>query len=446
MFFERKLYPELLQWKIGKYRKPLILQGARQTGKTSLIKHFGATQFLETAYFNFEERPELGQIFKDTKQVDRILHNLSMIYGKKIDSSTMLIVFDEIQACEEALNALKYFSENAPEYAIIAAGSLLGISLGSHKSFPVGKVEFLQLNPLTFFEYLKSKNLSLWHYAQTTTESLDALLPGFFVEFIDHFKTYMICGGMPEPALRMVETMDIYEVEKSMNQILGAYALDFSKHAEKTEALRIRYVWEAIPAQLAKENKKFMYQTIRQGARAREFEMAIEWLEQAGLIHRIPLCKKPSFPLSFYSDLSAFKIYMLDVGLLRIHTRLDPVIFKEGHRLFTEFKGALSENYILQSLTAQFDGLISYWASNGKAEVNFLLQYKDMIIPIEVKSSDNVTSKSLTVYAKEYSPRLRIRFSLKNLEYSPDGLLNIPIFLADHTRSFIDEIIKKELR
>jgi predicted AAA+ superfamily ATPase len=189
-----------------------------------------------------------------------------------------------------------------------------------------------------------------------------------------------------------------------------------------------------------------MYQTIRQGARAREFEMAIEWLEQAGLIHRIPLCKKPSFPLSFYSDLSAFKIYMLDVGLLRIHTRLDPVIFKEGHRLFTEFKGALSENYILQSLTAQFDGLISYWASDGKAEVDFLLQYKDMIIPIEVKSSDNVTSKSLTVYAKEYSPRLRIRFSLKNLEFSPDGLLNIPIFLADHTRSFIDEIIKKELR
>ena len=185
MFFERKLYPELLQWKIGKYRKPLILQGARQTGKTSLIKHFGATQFLETAYFNFEERPELGQIFKDTKQVDRILHNLSIIYGKKIDSSTMLIVFDEIQACEEALNALKYFSENAPEYAIIAAGSLLGISLGSHKSFPVGKVEFLQLNPLTFFEYLKSKNLSLWNYAQTTTESFDALLPGFFVEFIE---------------------------------------------------------------------------------------------------------------------------------------------------------------------------------------------------------------------------------------------------------------------
>ena len=212
---------------------------------------------------------------------------------------------------------------------------MLGISLGSHKSFPVGKVEFLQLNPLTFFEYLKSKNLSLWNYAQTTTESFDALLPGFFVEFIDHFKTYMICGGMPEPALRMVETMDMYEVEKSMNQILSAYALDFSKHAEKTEALRIRYVWEAIPAQLAKENKKFIYQTIRQGARAMEFEMAIEWLEQAGLIHRIPLCKKPSFPLSFYSDLSAFKIYMLDVGLLRIQTRLDPIIFKEGHRLFT---------------------------------------------------------------------------------------------------------------
>ena len=328
MFFERKLYPELLQWKIGKYRKPLILQGARQTGKTSLIKHFGATQFLETAYFNFEERPELGQIFKDTKQVDRILHNLSIIYGKKIDGSTMLIVFDEIQACEEALNALKYFSENAPEYAIIAAGSLLGISLGSHKSFPVGKVEFLQLNPLTFSEYLKSKNLSLWNYAQTTTESFDALLPGFFVEFIDHFKTYMICGGMPEPALRMVETMDIYEVEKSMNQILGAYALDFSKHAEKTEALRIRYVWEAIPAQLAKENKKFIYQTIRQGARAREFEMAIEWLEQAGLIHRILLCKKLSFPLSFYSVLSAYILYMLDVGLFLIKTMLDPIIFR----------------------------------------------------------------------------------------------------------------------
>jgi uncharacterized protein len=443
MLFERHLYADLLKWKDGQYRKPLILQGARQTGKTSLIRHFGKTEFAEMAYFNFEERPELNQVFQQTKQVERLLHNLSLIYGKKIDAAQTLIVFDEIQECEEALNALKYFSENAPEYAIISAGSLLGISLGTHKSFPVGKVEFLQLYPLTFSEFLKRKNRRLYDCAQNITAPFESLLEIFFSEFLDNFKAYMICGGMPEPALRMVETMDIFEIEKSLKQIQGAYALDFSKHAEKTEAIRIKYVWDAIPSQLARENKKFIYQTIRQGARAREYENAIVWLEQAGLVYRVPLCKKPEFPISFYSDLSAFKIYLLDIGLLRLQTKLDPIIFKEGNRLFTEFKGALSENYVLQSLTTQFESPLSYWTSDAIAEVDFLIQYQDKIIPIEVKSDENVRSKSLTFYANKYKPSLRIRYSLKNLEYK-DGLLNIPIFLADHTRRFVDLILNEQ--
>jgi uncharacterized protein len=443
MLFERNLYADLVKWKNGAYRKPLILQGARQTGKTSLIRHFGQTQFAEMAYFNFEERPELGQIFKQTKQVDRLLHNLSIIYGKKIEASQMLIVFDEIQECEEALNSLKYFSENAPEYAIISAGSLLGISLGTHKSFPVGKVEFLQLYPLTFNEFLKTKNPRLYAYAQSITAPFEPLLDDIFNEFVENFKAYMICGGMPEPALRMVETMDIYEIEKSLRQIQGAYALDFVKHAEKTEAIRIKYVWDAIPSQLARENKKFIYQTIRQGARAREYENAIVWLEQAGLVYRVPLCKKPEFPISFYSDLSAFKIYLLDIGLLRLQTKLDPLIFKEGNRLFTEFKGALTENYILQSLTTQFEAALSYWTSDGIAEVDFLIQYKDKIIPVEVKSGENVRSKSLAYYANQYAPSLKIRYSLKNLAYN-DGLLNIPIFLADHTRRFVDAVLNEQ--
>ena len=443
MLFERYLYADLIKWKNGQYRKPLILQGARQTGKTSLIRHFGATQFAETAYFNFEERPELGQIFKQTKQVERLLHNLSIIYGKKIDATRTLIVFDEIQECEEALNSLKYFSENAPEYAIISAGSLLGISLGTHKSFPVGKVEFLQLYPLTFHEFLKSKNLRLYNYAQSITTPFEPLLDSVFNEFVENFKAYMICGGMPEPALRMVETMDIAEIEKSLRQIQGAYALDFAKHAEKTEAIRIKYVWDAIPSQLARENKKFIYQTIRQGARAREYENAIVWLEQAGLVYRVPLCKKPEFPISFYSDLSAFKIYLLDIGLLRLQTKLDPIIFKEGNRLFTEFKGALTENYVLQSLTTQFDAALSYWTSDAVAEVDFLIQYQDKIMPVEVKSNENVRSKSLAYYANQYAPFLKIRYSLKNLEYN-NGLLNIPLFLADHTKRFVDLIIQEQ--
>ncbi len=439
MFFERNLYSDLLAWKHGKYRKPLIVQGARQTGKTSLIRYFGKTQFSDTAYFNFDERPELKQIFEQTKQVDRLLHNLSIIHGRKIDPTQTLVFFDEIQECEEALNALKYFSENASEYAIISAGSLLGISLGSQKSFPVGKVEFLKLYPLTFSEFLKARKPQLYAYLQTITP-FEPLLDAVFNECLDIFKSYMLCGGMPEPALRMVETIDMFEIEKSLRQIHTAYAFDFSKHAEKNEAVKINYVWEAVPSQLAKENKKFIYQTVRQGARAREYENALIWLEQAGLIYRVPLCKKPDFPLSFYSDLSAFKIYMLDIGLLRYQTKLDPLLFKEGNRLFSEFKGALTENYILQSLTPQFESGFCYWTSDAIAEVDFLIQYRNEIVPVEVKSGESVRSKSLAYYAKQYNPRLKIRYSLKNLEVN-DGLLNIPIFLADQTKRFMDEII-----
>lgn len=436
MEFARDLFSELVKWKNGKNRKPLILKGARQVGKTSLLKLFGKKEFQDVAYFNFEERPELKSNFQHSKEVNRILQNLSVIHGKKIMPQETLIIFDEIQECNEALNTLKYFCENAPEYAIAAAGSLLGITLGNKGGFPVGKVEFLTLYPLTFHEFLQSKSEKLYHYSKSIGD-LMPILDVFFNELMDLFKIYLISGGMPEPAKYMVTTMDISEVQKSLDQIQNSYIMDFSKHNEKNETNKITYVWNSIPSQLARENKKFIYQLVKSGARAREFENSLLWLEQAGMIYRVFLCKKPTHPVSHYDDLLVFKIYLIDVGLLRMKSRLDPLIFKDDNRLFTEFKGALTENYILQSLVNQFETLPRYWKSNSDAEIDFLVEYKNSIIPIEVKSSEHNKSKSLTFYSKQFLPGLRIRYSLKNLDYN-DGLLSIPIFLADHTRKFID--------
>lgn len=438
MYFNRKnITQKLVSWKNSSYRKPLLLKGARQVGKTWLIKNFGETHFKHIAYFNFDEQPDLKQFFEQTKDVKRILQNLSLVHGGTIEPDTTLIIFDEIQECNHALNALKYFCENTPEYAIAGAGSLLGITLGKETSFPVGKIDFLDVYPLTFAEFLEGSDVSLSNYLESVS-AIEPLPDIFYNALLEKFKMYFISGGMPEAARCLVTENNIELTEKHLKDILSAYMLDISKHALIKDFAKIGYVWNSMPSQLGRENKKFLYQTVKPGARAREYEDALTWLQQAGLLHRVNRCSKPSLPLSAYADLSAFKLYLNDVGLLRVLAKLNPMAFREDNRLFTEFKGALTENYVLQSLIQQFD-LPSYWTSEGIAEVDFVIQHKDTIIPVEVKSDINVRSKSLTYYHQTYNPPLRVRFSLKNLSYT-DGLLNIPLFMADYSKLLINMI------
>lgn len=427
----------MVQWRFATNPKPMILNGARQVGKTYLMKWLGNHHFKKTAYFNFDEKPELVQFFENTKDVRRILENLSLVYGEAIDLDT-LVVFDEIQECLPALNTLKYFSENMPQLHIICAGSLLGISLGKAHSFPVGKVQFLTLYPLSFAEFLDQCDPKMGAYLKGIVR-IEPLPDLFFSSIKDHFKKYLITGGLPAVALTFLETKDFAQADTVLQDLIRSYELDFAKHPIMKDIAKISYVWNSLPSQLGRENKKFVFQLVKPGARAREYEDAIRWLEQAGLVYRISLCKTPKLPLSAYDDLASYKIYVFDVGILRKQSRLDSIAFTEGNRLFVEFKGALLENYILQSLIPQFEVLPRYWTSGNEAEVDFMVQFKNEIIPVEVKSDENVRSRSLTFYAKKYNPDLRIKYSLKNLSYN-EGLLNIPHFMSDYTNTLIAAI------
>ncbi len=435
MEINRSALSQLQAWLNSGTRKPLILQGARQVGKTWLLKKFGALCFENIAYFNFDEQPELKQFFEQTKDIQRLLSNLTLINGKPIEPQKTLIFFDEIQECNDALNSLKYFCENAPEYAVVCAGSLLGVTLARGASFPVGKVEFMTIYPVTFSEFLQSANPNLADYL-ASIQAIEPIPDLFFNQLIDYYRMYFLSGGMPEAILALLDHKDVELTQRVLKNILDAYSLDFSKHADKATIPKIALLWNSIPSQLSRENKKFIYQTVKQGARAREYEDALAWLAQAGLIHKIFCCKKPGLPLSAYDDLSAFKIYMSDVGLLRRFSALDPVAIREGNRLFTEFKGALTENYVLQSLLTQFEVTPRYWTSGNQAEVDFIIQVGNEIVPVEVKADENVAGKSLNVYDKQFSPKWRLRYSLKNLKQ--DGnLLNIPLFMVDNTKQFL---------
>lgn len=438
MVARKNMQEALLAWRNHPRRKPLILRGARQVGKTHLLKTFGAAYFDNTAYFNFEEQPELKQFFQQTKDVRRILENLSLVTGRAIEADKTLIIFDEIQECNEALNSLKYFNENAPEYAVTSAGSLLGVALSKGQSFPVGKVDFMDVCPLSFSEFLSADDPALFSYL----EQLDRPEPIpdiFFNPLSDKLKKYFISGGMPEAVVSLIEEKDIERTQQILQNILNAYALDFSKYAEVKDVPKINHIWTSIPSQLARENKKFVYQAAKPGARAREYEDALLWLSDAGLVHRVFRINKPGLPLSSYDDLTAFKLYLLDVGLLRRLALLDPGAISEGNRLFTEFKGALTENYILQHLNRHFEVKPRYWTSGAQAEVDFVIQVKNEIIPVEVKSDENVRSRSLTLYQQQFNPPLRIRYSLKNLTYN-DGLLNMPLFMADYTKKLMNKL------
>ncbi len=434
---ERVLQVALDNWKNSASRLPLIIQGARQVGKTYLMKWFGQHHFRAHVYFNFDERPELNDFFTANKDVNRILDSLSLISGTLIDANTLLI-FDEIQECPEALNTLKYFAEKRPEIPIVCAGTLLGITLNSGTSFPVGKVSFLTLHPFTFREILPYWNDKLSAYLNQLN-STDPLPDYFYNDLLEQFKRYLVTGGMPA-VLNILKQESSFEACDSMlHNLILSYQGDFAKQPVMSDVAKIGQVFNSLPAQLARENKKFVYQLIRTGARAREYEDAIQWLVRSGLVHQVKLISKPSIPLSAYDDESAFKLYALDVGIMRKMAKLSPLAYMEGSRLFTEFKGAMIENYILQSLVTQFEVTPRYWTSGNTAEVDFVIQYQNQIIPIEVKSDENVKSRSLSEFHRKYQPKLRIRYSLKNLSYQ-DGLLNIPHFMSDYTLELIKQI------
>lgn len=435
MEIERQIEGKLIAWQKSKKRKPLLLRGARQVGKTFLLKRFGKTNFSNIAYFNFEEQPELKQFFLQTKDTNRLLENLTLVHGKPIEPQKTLIIFDEIQECNEALNSLKYFNENTPQYAIACAGSLLGVALSKGQSFPVGKVDILQVQPLEFLEFLSADDPALFDYLENIDKP-EPLPDIFFNPLVDKLKKYFICGGMPEAAVSLLEEKDIDKTQQVLQNILNAYALDFSKHAEAKDVPKINHIFSSVPSQLARENKKFLYQAAQPGARAREYENALLWLADAGLLYRIFRTSKPGLPLSAYDDLSAFKLYLLDVGLLRRLSGLHPSAISEGNRLFSAFKGALTENFVLQHLISQLETTPRYWTSGAQAEVDFIIQSGNEVIPAEVKSDENIRSRSLTLYHQQYNPPLRIRYSLQNLRLQ-DGLLNIPVFMAGYTQKLL---------
>ena len=430
MKIHRDIIERLKQWKDSENRKPILLKGARQTGKTWIMEEFGAECFDYVAKFNFDKVEELSAIFEKTKDIKRILKELALFTDVPIEAGKTLIIFDEIQLCEGALNSLKYFFEDAPQYHVIAAGSLLGVAVRKKKmSVPVGKIQIFRMYPVTFKEFLRVSDERTCLYIN----GLDSLepLPEIILNKLElEYKRYLVSGGMPEAVTALLENKGIQEVEDTLQNILDLYTLDFSKYASATEIPRINSLWYSLPSQLAKENRKFIYRIIKSGARAREYEDALLWLEEAGLIHRVFNISKPGLPLSAYQDLSAFKVYACDCGLLRRLSKLSPEVILSGNSGYTEFKGALTENAILQSLIPQTDAMPYYWSSENTAEVDFILQHKADIIPIEVKSEKRISGKSLSVYTNKFNPSYRIRFSMNNLKEN-SGLLSCPIPLVD---------------
>lgn len=436
---ERFILKKLLNWKNSPYRKPLILKGVRQVGKTWILKEFGKRFYENTAYFNFDENIEYKQFFETTKDVDRILQNLMLASGQKIVPEKTLIIFDEVQDCPNVINSMKYFCENAPQYHVACAGSLLGIALAKPSSFPVGKVNFMQIDPMTFEEFLLANgDDNLLAFLESWT-SLEPIPDAFFNPLYEKLKMYYVTGGMPEAVLMWTEARDVSAMQEVLSEIISAYERDFAKHPNTGEFPKISMIWKSIPSQLARENKKFIYKVVKEGARAREYEDALQWLVDARLVHKIFRSTAPGLPIAAYDDLSAFKIYLADVGLLRRLAQLAPTAFGEGNRLFTEFKGALTENFVLQTLITQFEVLPRYWSQNNPPyEVDFLIQRENDIIPVEVKSEANTTSKSLKKFKELFSDKLklRVRFSLDNLRLDGD-VLNIPLFMADKTDQLI---------
>lgn len=427
---KRELSSALITWKNKSNRKPLILRGARQVGKTWLLQEFGKSEYAQTAYVNFEKSRHLKTIFESDFDTERIITALEIETGLKIQKNSTLIILDEIQEAPKALTALKYFQENSPEYHIVCAGSLLGVMLHAHVSFPVGKVEFLDVYPLSFREFL-------WALGENALDELLEkkewdLIKTFRDKYIYLLKQYYYVGGMPEVVSVYAETGDFKQVRELQKFILLAYEQDFSKHAPVEIVPRIHNLWSSLPAQLTRENKKFVYGLIRTGARAKEYELAINWLESSGLVHKINLTKKPGIPLVAYQDISAFKLYGVDVGLLGAMCDLDVKTLLEGNKIFEEFKGALTEQYVIQQLILNDDFVVKYWsAENSRAEVDFVIQKSGKIFPLEVKAAENLQAKSLKVYYNKFSPTRAFRTSMSDYREEV-WLTNVPLYAVGY--------------
>lgn len=422
---DRSAMASLMRWKNSENRKPLIIRGARQVGKTWLMREFGRREYEKVAYVNLENSEAMRQVFIADFHIDRILLAIQIETGVVIEAGNTLLILDEIQEAEKAITSLKYFQENASQYHIMCAGSLLGVALHHHTSFPVGKVNFLDLHPLSFLEYLDATGNS--PLAEVLKKPDWALVKTFRETCIRHLKEYYYVGGMPEAVQRFIQKADIGEVREIQKQILTAYEQDFSKHAPPEIVPRIRMLWNSIPGQLAKENRKFIYGAVRHGARAKDYELAILWLIDCGLIYKVSSISKPALPLKAYTDENAFKLYMVDIGLLSAMSDLDAKALLQGNNVFQEFKGALTEQYVLQQLLTVKNMTIHYWsAANARAEVDFVIQYGDKIVPVEVKAEENLKAKSLKVYSEKYGPPIAIRTSMSDFR-EETWLINLPL-------------------
>lgn len=430
----RTAIEQLIEWKANERRKPLIIRGARQVGKTWLMKEFGDSSYEKVVYVNFDNNEQMRNLFEGSLKISRLITGLELYAGHKIDSDNTLLIFDEVQEVPKALTSLKYFNEQAPQYQIICAGSLLGVALHEGTSFPVGKVEFMDLYPLSFVEFMIAMNKS--QYVDLLQDGNFDMAVTFKQDFIDILKYYYYVGGMPEAVQAFVDRRDFNEVREIQQNILTAYEQDFSKHAPNETVPRIRMLWNSIAAQLAKENKKFIYGLIKEGARAKEFELALLWFTDCGLVHKIHRVSAPNLPLKAYEDLKAFKLFLVDIGLLSCMVGLQQKVLLDGNELFKEFKGALTEQYVLQQLKTIKGLNVYYWtAERGSAEVDFIIDNGGNVIPIEVKAEQNLKAKSLKVYQEKYQPKIAVRTSMADYK-KEERLLNLPLWAISKIKDY----------
>lgn len=421
---------KLYKWKNSKRRKPLIIEGARQVGKTWLMKEFGKQAYADTVYINFDSNSRMADLFSADLDTDRLIMGLELYAGRKINPENTLLIFDEVQEVPRALASLKYFYENAPQYHIVCAGSLLGIALHQGTSFPVGKVDFLKLYPLSFSEFLMATGNE--RFAELLKKQDYEMITSFKQTYIDALKHYYFVGGMPEAVQSFAESKDFNEVRAIQKRILAAYEQDFSKHAPNEIVPKIRMLWNSIPSQLARENKKFIYGLVREGGRAREYETAIMWLSDCGLVHKVSRVNAAGIPLKAYEDLKAFKLFIVDVGLLGCMTGLRQRTLLDGDDLFVEFKGALTEQYVCQQLKTVEDlGIYYYTNDRGSCEIDFVVDTGEQIVPIEVKAETNLRAKSLKTYRERFEPELSVRTSMADYK-KEDWLLNLPLYAIEN--------------
>lgn len=422
---ERQQLSDLLKWKNKNNRKPLIIQGARQVGKTWIMKEFGKRFFKNTVYINFDNNPRMKIVFEEDYDIKRIVSALKIEHGGNFEAEDTLLIFDEIQEVPKALASLKYFCEAAPEYAIVAAGSLLGIALHQGTSFPVGKVEFMHLYPLNFKEFLMA--MGEQQLADLLWNQDEALINAFSGKYTDYLRKYYYVGGMPEAVQCFADTDDYFAVRDIQNGLLKYYEEDFSKHAPKEVVPRIQMVWNSIPGQLAKENRKFIYGMLREGARAKEFELAIQWLLDCGLVHKSYRVTKPDMPLIAYAEMNSFKMFLSDVGLLAAKGNIPAKVLLEGTRIFEEFKGALTEQFVAQELASLGKELYYYSAEASSGEIDFMIQQSMYCVPIEVKAEENLRARSLRAFCDKYKPEIALRSSMTNFR-EQDWMKNVPLY------------------